>query len=177
MAFISIHSCLSSLFLGLLLVCDIAHKHLCMSFSVHSLCPTLGSAVYCAFLKRFAMCPKPIPLWHLLFETPGPCSLVILLLPARGKYLFVFLIVLKPFVLCKYFLSALEHHQISRFTPTHTSFTSPGMARGQRRQTHTQRKEHTIEICIQFSTQSRFMLCRLITMKPDHAAVSHCSQT
>lgn len=74
--------------------------HLYMSFSLLSSCPTLGSAVYCALLERFATRPKPIPLWQLLFKTPGLHSLVVLFLPARGKYLFVFLIVLKPFVLC-----------------------------------------------------------------------------
>ena len=53
---------------------SLARYDLRMSFSVLSLCPTLVSVVYCAFIKRFATRPKPIPLWHLLFETPGPCS-------------------------------------------------------------------------------------------------------
>ncbi len=71
-------------------------------------------------------------------------------------------------------------------THTHTSCASPGMARRQRwhtntqthTHTHTQRKEHNSERCVQSTSQSHFMLrCCLITMKPDHAAVSHCNQT
>lgn len=122
---------LSCLFLVFFAFCSITHL---LSSAHVFLCPTLGSAVYCAFLKRFATRPKPIPLWHLLFETPGLCSFVILFLPAGGTYLFVFLIVLQPFVLCFYFLSTHEGRSSNFwvYTHPHTSCASPGMARGQR---------------------------------------------
>lgn len=82
---LDIHDCISCslLLFSSCLVCSQYHS-LAMNCACLSLCPTLGSAVYCAFLKCFAVRPKPILPWHLLFETPGLCSLVILFLPAGG---------------------------------------------------------------------------------------------
>lgn len=135
-----------------------------MSLSVLSLCPTLGSAVYCAFLKSFAMRPKPIPLWHLLFETPGLCSFIIVFLRiCLNFWLFSNL-------LCYVNISSLlykEHHQISRFTPTHTPLV-PHLAwleasADTHKHTH---KETNAERCVQSSTQSHFtLLCCLIIIK------------
>lgn len=149
-------------------------SYLNTAFSFLSLRPTLGFGVYCAFLEHFAMRPRPIPLWHLLFQTPGLYSLVILFLPARGKCLFVFLIVLKPFVLCQYFLSRRNIIEFLGLHP-HTPLV-PHLA-WLEASTNTQRTEHNTEPCVQFTTQSHFMLLHfLISMKPDHPTVSQAGR-
>jgi len=79
-------------------------------------------------------------------------------------------------VLCRYFFSALGHHQISRFTPTHTPLV-PHLAWLDANADKHKEKNTTIEFCVWSTTGSHFVQFRLVAMKPDSAAVCKCNQT
>lgn len=154
-----------------------------MSSSILSLCPTLGLLFIVLFLSTL-LCVQNQSFFDTCFLRHLGCVLwkFSFYLPEGGICWSFWLF---SNLLCYVSISPLFYN-IIKFLGSHPrtpSCTSPGMARGQytlfHTHTHTctQRKEHAIELSVESATQSHFMLCRLITMKPDHAVVSHSNQT